>query len=77
MMHFRPDEYPDPLCARCQSEYVVHPATLCWRCRTELDASGQDMAWGYPEVEDWLDEPPIDPEDTADIRMLFDEDEEE
>jgi predicted amidophosphoribosyltransferase len=57
------------LCARCQSDYAVHPATLCWRCREELD----DINYDIQSYTDLMDEPSIDPDDTADIQLLFDD----
>ena len=63
------------LCKRCRNDYAVWPEDLCGQCRAEiagLEAVNEDIhEWVYVD----MNEPPVDPEDTADIQLLFDEDE--
>lgn len=62
MMHFYPDQYPDTnWCPDCGLPREI--------CDCEENRIAYEMFYD--------DEPSIDPEDTADIQLLFDEDDEE
>ena len=72
------------LCKRCRNDYAVWPEDLCEHCRAEIDGTDdfysqflRQLTIDHATLPFMEDEPPIDPDDTADIRMLFDEEDED